>query len=263
MKISLFSIVYNIIETLPEKMFELNIQNMIDYVDEIIIIEGATTEIKTDTNGRSNDGTIELLKKLGKKYDKVKIVIGDGHWKDKIEMCNAASKIATGDYIWQLDSDEFYIQDDIKTIKKILIEKKPDAIYFYANHFIGGFNYYLDESAKRWGNNIPWCRIFRHIPNNSRWIEHRPPTYLTDGKVMNKGYVINRDEMLSYDIKMYHYSYVQKSQIDFKSKYYRNKVYLDFWDKFKTNKETTIFGEKIKVFYDDHPDVIKNNYIRL
>jgi len=249
MKITIFSIVYNILETLPDKMFELNIQNMYDFVDEIIIVEGATTEIKTDTNGRSNDGTIDFLKKLEKKYNKIKIIIGSGYWKDKIEMCNAASKNATGDYLWQLDSDEFYKHEDIIKIKKLLEERKPDSIHFFANHFFGGFDKYIDENGRRWGNDIPWKRIFKHKPGKSFWIEHRPPTYICDGKNCDNGVVINRNETLSLGLKMFHYSYVQESQIKFKSSYFKNENYNFF------------FGEKVKIFREEHPEIIKKNYL--
>jgi len=270
MKISLFSIVFNVIETLPKNMFELNIKNMYDYVDEIIIVEGATksrSKFDGDTstftsNGRSNDGTIEMIKELEKTYDKIKVIIGNGFWNGKTSMCNAATNIATGDYIWQLDSDEFYKTEDILKIMKILEKQKPDAIHFYANHFFGGWDYCIDErDGKSWGNNIPWKRIFKHIPNKSSWISHEPPEYVCDGMICNNGNIIRREETLSLGIKIYHYSYVQYEQILFKSKFFRNNQYIPFWNQFKLDKKSLIFGSKVFNFTDNHPKIIKENYL--
>jgi cellulose synthase/poly-beta-1,6-N-acetylglucosamine synthase-like glycosyltransferase len=161
MKITFGCIVFNILETLPENMFEYCIQNIYEYAHEIIIVEGATKAIShywdgdTSTftsNGRSTDGTIEYLYKLQEKYPKIKIIIGDGFWNGKTEMCNAYASIATGDYIWQLDSDEFYHENDIIKIIRLLDLQNPDSVHFYANHFFGGFNYVIDERCSTsWG----------------------------------------------------------------------------------------------------------------
>ena len=267
MKISIFSIVFNIIETLPKDMFKINVLNMYDFVDEIIIIEGATKSTKIfdgDTShftndGKSSDGTIELLKEL-ELLPKIKVIYGNGFWDGKTSMCNAASNLATGDYLWQIDSDEFYKDGDIIKIKRILDEKQPDGINFYANHFFGGWDYCIDERSNSWGNDIPWKRIFKHIPKKSYWLSHEPPIYVCDGKNCDNGSVIDRDEMLKYSIKMYHYSYVQESQIYFKSKFFRNDKYNSYWDEFKTNKNILIFGSKVEKFIGEHPTIIKNNY---
>ena len=270
MKISVFSIVFNIIDTLPKNMFELNIQNMYEYVDEIIIVVGATRAIthyfdgdtsKYTQNGRSTDGTIELLKELENKYEKVKVIIGDGFWDGKTKMCNAASNIASGDYIWQLDSDEFYKPEDIIKIKNILELEKPDAVHFYANHFIGGWDYCIDERCyNTWGNFIPWKRIFKNT-KNSYWISHEPPEYVCDGLICNNGKVINRDLTLNLGIKMFHYSFVTYEQILFKTNFYKTKEYLPFWEKFKYDKNTKILDSVVYKFEDEHPDIIKNNYL--
>lgn len=272
MKITMMCIVFNIMDVLPKNMFGFCVQNMYDNVDEIIIVEGATKSLSgywdgdtshyTD-NGRSKDGTIEYITELKNKYDKIKLIIGDGFWDGKTEMCNAAAKISTGDYIWQVDSDEFYKKEDQIKILNLLEEKKPDAVHFFANHFFGGFDYCINENSyNSWGNGIPWMRIFKNIPNKSHWSSHEPPQYICDGLVCNEGNVITRDIMLEMNIKMYHYSYVQESQIKFKDNFFRQfPNYQNYWNNFKNNKNSLVWGSKVNVFCDEHPEIIKNNYV--
>lgn len=271
MKITMMSIVFNVLDTLPENMFELCIQNLYDSVDEIIIVEGATKSIthhfdgntsSFTTNGRSTDGTIEYIKELEKKYSKIKVIIGDGFWDGKTQMCNAAAIISTGDYIWQVDSDEFYKKEDQVKILNLLETESPDAIHFFANHFFGGFDYCIDErSPNTWGNDLPWMRIFKNVPLKSQWSSHEPPQYICDGKVCNHGKVISRDKTLEMGIKLYHYSYVQESQIKFKDVFFAQYPnYQNFWNQFLVNKDMFIWGSKVNKFDDEHPEIIKNNY---
>lgn len=273
MKISLFSIVFNVIETLPKDMFMLNILNMYDFVDEIIIVEGATKSrnhyydgnaTSFTSDGRSTDGTIDLLKEL-EKLEKVKVIYSEGFWDGKTSMCNAASNIATGDYIWQLDSDEFYKKEDIVKLKNILEIEKPDSIHFYANHFFGGYNSCIDErEPNEWGNGTPccWMRIFRHVAGKSSWISHEPSRYLCDGLNCEYGKVVNRNMTLSMGIKLYHYSYVQYSQIIFKSLFYGNEKYHEYWNMSQKNIDLLIFGSQLRKFNGTHPDVIEKNYLK-
>lgn len=269
MKITAGIIVFNTKSILPTNMLELCIKNIHDLVDEIIIVEGATEQkspfadgnIKPFTSdGKSNDGTIEDLQRIEKKFYKVRVIYSNGFWGGKTEMCNEYSKIATGDYIWQIDSDEFYKEEDVIKIKQLLEDEKPDAVYFYANHFYGDFNHYLDEKDTNWSNGIPWMRIFRNIPNKSYWLSHEPPQYICDGLECKNGNVVNRDRTLEMGIKMYHYSFVQESQFKFKSVYYRNENYIQFWNDFQNGKRN-VFGSIVSNFDGEHPDIIKNNYL--
>lgn len=273
MKISMMCIVFNILDVLPKNMFELCVQNMYDSVDEIIIVEGATKSLsgywdgnttQYTNNGRSKDGTIDYIYDLKKKYDKVKLIIGDGFWNGKTSMCNEAAKIAIGDYIWQVDSDEFYKKEDQIKILKFLEEEKPDLVQFYANHFFGGFDYCIDErTSNGWGNGLTdWMRIFKNIPGKSYWLSHEPPQYICDGLECKKGKIITRETTLDKGIKMYHYSYVQKSQIDFKDVFFgQTPNYRNFWDTFQKNKNTLIFDSKVNEFDGEHPEIIKINYL--
>jgi len=265
-------IVFNVINTLPKDMFRYCIENLYEFMDEIIIIEGATRATTHywdgDTSfftkdGHSADGTIDLLKDLKRQYPKIRIMMRqDGFWNGKTEMCNVYAQMATGDYVWYIDQDDFYKKEDMPKIIDLLEKKRPDAVHFFANHFFGGFDYCIDERMRSsWGNNIPWMKIFRNVPGKSYWISHEPPNYVCDGIVCNQGKVISRDETLSMGIKLYHYSYVSESQINFKSKFFRNPKYVEYWEKFKTDKNIDIFGSKVFKFEGTHPEIITKNYL--
>jgi len=267
MKLSVMMLVFNTKSILPKNMLQLSVENILPFSDDIILVEGATkatthyfdgnTESFTK-DGKSNDGTIDDLKDLERKYpDKVKVIYSKGFYNGKTEMCNECSKIAKNEYILQKDSDEFYHHKDMESIICVLENDKPDSVHFYANHFVGGFDKVIDETnGQRWGNDIPWMRIFKHIPGVSRWMRHEPPTYKPLGTN-----IISKDRTLSMGIKMFHYSYVHKPQFEFKEKFYGNPEYMRSWNRYEKTGEMEIFGIKPKPFIGEHPEIIEKNYI--
>ncbi len=262
MKITVGSILFNSVSTLSEELFEEWLKATYDIGDEIILVEGATSVIgEGDTswatrNGKSTDNTLEIIRSFPDPLKKIKIIEGNGFWASgKTGMCNEWAKNMTGDYIWQIDNDEFYLRKDVAKIKIMLEDKKPDAVHFYANHFWGDFNHCIDETnGQAWGNDIPWIRIFRHV-NGAKWMSHEPPEYRhPNGLICNRGKVVSRDETLKIGIKMFHYSYVKKSQIDFKSRFFRNPLYVGLWEKWHRDDRTPLInGVVTKRFGGEHP----------
>jgi len=268
-KISFETIVFNAVSTLPKGMLELCIKNVLPYAHEIFIIEGATkaadghywdgNTLPFTKDGRSTDDTIEVISNLEKQYsDKIKVVIGNGFWPGKTSMFNSVEP--TGDFVWQIDSDEFYHQSDMEKLVGMLEAWQPHQVEFYANHFFGGFDYCIDERESGWGNDPPWRRIFKNIPGRSKWLRHEPPIYSIDGFPNERGFVINRDKTLQAGIKLFHYAYVQKSQIDFKTKFFNNDQYPILWEQFQKDKSTKIFGSSVYPFTGKHPKIILEAY---
>jgi len=266
MKISVQTIVFNAENTLPKGMLEKNIEQWFGVADEVIIVEGATRSIRQfdgDTSsftsdGKSTDNTREIILSLASRHPGVvKVILGDGFWDGKTTMCNAAANAATGDYLWQVDSDEFYHEKDVPRILDLLDKEKPDAVHFAANHFWGGWWTIMDKDQP-WGNGMPWMRLFKNAPG-SHWASHEPPEYLcANGFPCNMGKVITRDQTDSMGIRMYHYSYVQKSQIDFKAAFYRNGLYPVLWENWQRNNNTRVFGAVTSPFVGEHPACIKD-----
>lgn len=265
MKISFGMIVFNAESTLPKGMLEACITNVYDIAHEILIVEGATKAITHyfdgDTSsftkdGKSTDNTINIIKNLPDPQNKIKLIESNGFWNGKTEMCNAWAQIATGDYVWQLDSDEFYHPDEVKKLIDYLEKHNPDAVYFNAYHFFGGIDYCIDErSYPDWGSG-PWYRVFRHVPGKSKWRSHEHPIYECDGLVCNTGNVLTQQQSTEIGIKMYHYSYVTYSQIQFKTSFYKNSIYPEAWESFKQDKSYKPLGAQAYLFEGKHPEII-------
>ena len=251
-------------------MLSLCIQNIYLFAHEIIIVEGATratthywdgnTQTLT-SDGTSTDNTIQYIKNIPDPDNKIRLIESNGFWNGKTEMCNEYSQIATGDYIWQLDSDEFWKHDDIVKIVSMLENKSPYAMHFFANHFYGDFNHCIDERGDgMWGNDIPWKRIFKHIPKKSKWISHEPPSYMCNNVICNDADIIDKYQTLNAGIKIYHYSYVARSQAMFKDIFFNQSYNLKEWDEFQTSKNTLAHGSKVYKFEGEHPSIIKSYY---
>lgn len=267
MKITFGMIVFNAEKNLPDGMLRCCIENVYDIAHEIIIVEGATRAInhrfdgdtsKFTTNGKSVDNTIEIIKSIPDPLKKITLIESNGFWDGKTQMCNAWASIATGDYVWQLDSDEFYHVEDMKKMIKYLEVEKPDAVYFNAFHFFGGLDYCIDERGHpaEWGTG-PWYRLFRHTPGKSRWISHEHPIYETDGIICNNGKLVDQHKSMEIGIKMYHYSYVDYKQIAFKTEFFKNPIYPIAWENFKMNKDYEPLGARALPFDGEHPEIIK------
>jgi len=102
-----------------------NLRSLYRFAHEIIVVEGAVQGAKkiATNDGHSLDGTLESLYKFKAEEDhenKIKIVIRNGFWKEKKEMSLAYAERASGDYLWQVDIDEFYKSKDIQMIIEML-----------------------------------------------------------------------------------------------------------------------------------------------
>lgn len=268
MKITFSMIVLNATSTLPHGMLRKCIGAVYPYAHEIIIAEGATRACgnhywdgdtsKLSPNGRSVDDTVRKLEFFPDPQNKITIIQTEGFWNGKTAMCNAIAKRATGNYIWQLDSDEFYLDSDIPKIIQLLKEENPDAVHFYANHFWGDFHHIISpQTARFWGNDEPWRRIFRH-ERGAKWNSHEPPDYeLPGGRRCNLGRVMTRDFMASRGIRLFHYSNVCRNQAKMKSEFFRRPEYLQLWDYWQTNENIPLIkGARTAVYEGPHPSAI-------
>jgi len=268
-KISFGMIVFNAQSILPPNMLGACLANVYDVAHEILISEGAVRPYGGNNgdatwasrDGSSTDGTLEFIRNFPDPEKKIKIFTKEGYWDGKLEMCNAYASAATGDYVWQLDSDEFYKKRDMKRIINYLNNNQDiESVHFYANHFWGGWDYCCDEnSGRNWANQIPWMRIFKNEKGSS-WKSHAPPIYQNSSGTVMGSKILDRDTTLGFGIKLYHYGYVVRSQVEFKQQYYnggRDSQLINLWDEWQKNKETPLINNDISSpFIDRHPDII-------
>ncbi len=192
---------------------------------QIIVVEGGSKKaMDVAPEGHSTDGTLELLYDFKKREDpenKLQIITKDGFWKDKDEQSKEYAKRATGDYLWQVDIDEFYEDKDIKKIKDLLI-KNPDidAVSFRQITFWGWFDYWCDSIYLRVNNASEFHRLFKWGPG-FRYFTHRPPTIVdSNGINLRKKKWLSANDTEKMTIFLYHYSLLFPKQVKEKCSYY-------------------------------------------
>jgi hypothetical protein len=179
------------------------------------------------------------------------------------------------DYIWQLDSDEFYMKNDIEKVKNFLENEKPTYIEVKQLHFFKNFRTIAVGQLQGWGWETPQPRIQKYYPN-CRYISHRPPI-IVDPKTGLKtidGKRINLTERAG--VYCFHYNYVTDKQVYEKMFYYatefpqilRLKTWVkDVWIQWDANKDyvertfgthpTAWRGSKTASYEGKHPEEIE------
>ena len=261
-------ITFGIIVLNGEPFTRYNLRAVYPFAHQIIVVEGAGPFAKhmATSDGHSIDGTLELLQKFKREEDpedKVLIVTAenDGHpngfWPgEKDEQSQAYAKRATGNWLWQVDIDEFYKPQDMRRICEYLADN-PDTncLTFNFFHFWGGFDYIVNGGlfmSQRFGE--PWGaarRVFKW-GEGFRYGKHRPPTVFdgagTDITLTNK-YNISKLPNFS-PVYMYHYSNVFPDQVIAKGRYYASFIpdAQDQQEKFEGFMEPLDETRAIKVF---------------
>lgn len=220
-----------------EPFVRYNLRALYPFAHQIIVVEGAAPSAKSiaTPDGHSTDSTRATIRKFQEEEDiehKVSLISAEdegypnGFWPgEKDEMSRAYAKRATGNYIWQVDSDEFYLQQDMDRIIEMMVEDPSiSAITFPMRTFWGAPQYLVDGFFLR-----PFVvhRLFRWAPG-FRYITHRPPTVVDEnGKNLRDNNSITAIAMAKRGIFMYHYELLLPKQVREKCKYY---MYADWTD---------------------------------
>jgi hypothetical protein len=206
------------------------------FAHQIIVVEGATPFARHTArpDGHSSDGTLEVLRDFQKTEDpehKVLVVTAedeghtDGFWPgEKDEMSQAYARRATGDWLWQVDGDEFYREEDIaKVMEWLSREDGLTAVSFHQKTFWGSPDYYVDGPFMR-GKETggEYHRLFRW-GSGYRYTTHRPPTVIDEqGRDLRTVKWMDSRATAGHGILLYHYSLLFESQVTGKSSYYQN-----------------------------------------
>ena len=217
---------------------EYNLKALYPFAHQIIVVEGAVNSASSlaSKEGHSTDGTLEMLKHFKAERDpedKLLIVTAEdegkenGFWVEKDEMSQAYAKHATGNWLWQIDADEFYIEKDMRSIFRLLTEQPElSGISFPFLQFWGSFASLEDGQYFRY--NQPCVhRLFRW-GRGYRYTAHRPPTIVDEhGRNLRSLNWISYRQTRRMGIYMYHYSYVLPKQAKQKVGYYANATWSD------------------------------------
>jgi len=221
--------------------FIQSIKSILPIVDEFVV-----------NIGKSEDNTLQMIESINS--NKIRIIQSEWNeeMKDRGYVYGQQKMIAqfncTGDWVFYIEADEIYHEDDLSSIK-ILMEKyrndsSVEALVFKFCHFYGNANSVLDSPG--------WYR------SEARIIKNSIRSYAPDGlfwlvlKSNKKGrYPRAKDT----GITCYHYGWV-RSEEHMNAKSERVNKY---WNKEpKVIDYTQIDHSIIKEFIGSHPDVIKD-----
>ena len=214
-----------------EPFVRFNLRALYSFAHQIIVVEGACPGAKgvADSRGHSKDGTLDTLRRFQKEEDpegKLIVVTAeddshlDGFWIEKDEMSFAYAKRANGNYLWQIDADEFYTPEDMQSVIDLL-EADPTitAVSFRTHTFWGSLDYVVDGFALRYGDR-DFHRLFAWA-DGYIYSSHRPPTVLDrNGRDLRHINWIRAHEMAKRKIFMYHYALLLPKQVIEKFEYY-------------------------------------------
>lgn len=233
-------ITFGIIVLNGEPFTRYCLRSIYPYAHEIIVVEGGHEDTKSvcTPDGHSIDGTLEALRKFKEEEDtenKLTIVLRDGFWPKKDELGNdrtpqsrAYAERATGDYLWQIDIDEFYLEEHMERIIRML-QNDPSitAVTFPTYTFWGDIYYVSDSWALRRGDKF-YHRLFKWS-NNYKYLTHEPPTVIDENGIdLRQKHWISGKFMLRKKIFMYHYSLLFPWQVEQKVKVYQNEKPKDY-----------------------------------
>ena len=148
-----------------------NLRALYPYARQIVVVEGAAPGAAgiATPDGHSRDATLDCLRRFAADEDpdgKLVIVTAedeghpDGFWPgEKDEQSRAYAARATGDYLWQVDVDEFYLPRDMETVLDLLgREPQVAAVTF--------------PTMTLWG--APWCVVDGWFLHTAASNYHRP-----------------------------------------------------------------------------------------
>lgn len=280
-------IAFGIIVLNGDYVLEETLTNIYPYAHQILVAEGPVSYWQQKGIITSTDRTNEILDNFPDPDNK--IVIVHGQFREKDEQCNAYMVHLKDDvdYIWNLDSDEIFLQEDIEKIIEILEKEKYTSVGFQSLTFYGGFDNYLTGFEE----NAEFIRIRKVYPG-SFWKTHRPPTieHNYGGYKLPEKHLNFKVAASKYDIRMYHYSYVFPRQVHTKLQYYKEflnnggcidnyyesvyypwvtgdnnqkKAIEDKYDGVHEYKPSLRGACRTELFKGDHPKIIKESMSKL
>lgn len=227
-------ITFGIIVLNGEPFIRYCLRSIYPFAHEIIVVEGGHEDARSvcTPDGHSIDTTLQSLYKFKEEEDtknKVTIITKDGFWpkKDELGRCRTAqsrayAEKATGEYLWQIDIDEFYKKEDmLRIINMLKNDPSITAVSFQQKSFWGSIDY-VSESYALLRNKRGWNRIFKWN-TGYRYITHEPPTVADEkGIDLRQKHWISGKKMREMNIFMYHYSLLFPWQVKQKVQVYRD-----------------------------------------
>ena len=227
-------ITFGIIVLNGEPFVRYCLKSIYPFAYEIIVVEGGHEDARSvcTADGHSIDTTLETLYKFKKEEDpenKIQIITKNGYWpktdelgRHRTHQSRAYAEKATGEYLWQIDIDEFYKNEDIEVILRMLKnDHSISGITFPFINFWGDIKYKIEGWKFLRGGS--YChRVFKWGPGYS-YVTHEPPTIFNDeGMDLRLLNWISGRRMKKKGIYMYHYSHLFPWQVRQKAMIYKD-----------------------------------------
>lgn len=226
-------ITFGIIALNGRPFLEHNLRALYPFAHQIMVVEGATRAAAAlaRPDGHSKDESFEMLLRFKSQHDpenKLSVLsaedegFADGLWPEKNEMSQAYAKRANGDWLWQVDADEFYMEEDMQEVIRLLGEDDSiSAISFPYHEFFGGFKYLISGQWHKY-EHPRFHRLFKWGAGY-QYTEHRPPTVIDDkGRDLRDLNWLSTPRNGEKNIFLNHYAYVLPKQAEQKAGYYAN-----------------------------------------
>ena len=227
-------ITFGIIVLNGEPFTRYCLRSLYPFAHEIIVVEGGHSEARSvcTPDGHSVDGTLETLHRFKREEDpenKVQVITREGFWprkdelgRDRTPQSRAYAERATGDYLWQVDIDEFYRPTDMEKIIQLLADDPSiSAVSFNTFTFWGRPQYVSDSWALRRGAE-EYHRLFKWGAGY-RYLTHEPPTVVNEKSVdLREFHWVRGKTLAQRGIYMYHYSLLFPWQVRQKVKVYKD-----------------------------------------
>ena len=232
-------ITFGIIVLNGEPFTRYCLRSLYPFAHEIIVVEGGHSDTRSvcTPDGHSVDGTLESLHRFKREEDpdnKVQIITREGFWprkdelgRDRTPQSRAYAERATGDYLWQVDIDEFYRPSDMEKIIQMLADDPSiSAVSFKTFTFWGRPDYVADGWILRRGAD-EFHRLFKWGPGY-RYVTHEPPTVVNEkSEDLRDIHWVRGKSLAARGISMYHYALLFPWQVRQKVKVYEHEKLRD------------------------------------
>ncbi len=210
------------------------LRSLYPFAHQIVVVEGGheDTRAVATPDGHSVDGTLDVLRRFKAEedpLDKVEIVTRDGFWPKTDELgrhrtpqSRAYAERATGDYLWQVDIDEFYRPENMRAVLSMLRERPSVAAVSFRTHTFWGRPEYVADCWELRRGARDYHRLFKW-GTGYRYVTHEPPTVVDEkGRDLRTLDWIRAEELARRDIFMFHYSLLFPWQVEQKVSIYRD-----------------------------------------
>lgn len=159
--------------------FVESIMSMIDCLDEVIIVDGGST-----------DGTLSILNELAKDHPKLRVIENRRDWNHKRsavfdgDQKAVARSYCTGDFCWQMDVDEIIHQNDYPKVRDLIdkVHKSHQLIALPVVEFWGNKGKIrIDINPWKWRLSRNYPHITHGIPAHLRRTDSEGLLYAAQG----------------------------------------------------------------------------------